>query len=138
MGKKRGLFGFLFGASLGGLVTMLSSKRSGSAIRKDILAQWNKGKPGLEVLGKEVKDMAFELKDAIGEFYNSEPVQGAVGDLADQAKKNLHKHYESTMKNLGDVKNLTVKKVKKAQKDFEQKLEEAFAKEDEGKKKKKK
>ena len=127
---KKGLFSFLAGATFGGLLTLLSANRKGSEVRKAIMSEWKKGESGLNVLGKEAKDLAFEVKDTITEFYNSDQVQKALKDLGGKAKASFDEHYSQTMETLSDVKNITTKKIKEAQKGFEKKLEEAFSHED--------
>lgn len=91
---KKGLFGFLAGVSLGGMVGLFSAKRKGSDLRKDLLKKWEEGDAGLDVLKKDLAGAAEELKKGAKEVYDNPKVK----DFAAKAKQELSEKSKEAMK----------------------------------------
>lgn len=68
----KGLFGFLAGVSAGGIVALLTAKRKGADVRKDLLGEWDSGKSGVETLKNELKGVASGAKDGFEELTSSD------------------------------------------------------------------
>lgn len=97
---KKGLFGFMAGAGLGGLVALLSAKRKGKDVRADLMKSWKEGKAGGGVLKDELTNVAKEAKAGMEELYNTSEVQKiaeeAKGKLS-QAKQQIEEGYGKVM-----------------------------------------
>lgn len=118
---KKGLFGFLAGAGLGGLVALLSAKRKGKDLRGDLMASWKDGKTGGGVLKSELAGVAMEAKEGMTELYNSKEVQ----KIAKEAKAKLGEAKEQLGKGYGEMAT----KAKKAADEFVGGVKESFAEE---------
>lgn len=59
----KGVFGFLAGVTAGGIVALLTSKRKGSDVRKDLAKEWSAGGYGSDTLRKELTGMAQGVRD---------------------------------------------------------------------------
>ncbi len=114
---KKGLFGFLAGAGIGGLVALLSAKRKGKDLRADLMANWKEGKVGGALIKDELAGVAKEAREGMTELYNTKEVQ----KIAEEAKAKLDVAKEHIGKGYGDV----VSKAKKAADDFVGGLKEA-------------
>lgn len=108
--KKGGIFGFLAGASIGGIVALLSAKRKGKDVRKDLMSSWKDGKTGGNVLKDELAGVAMEAKEGMTELYNTDEVQ----KIAKSAKAKLDEAKGTIEKGYADVAD----KAKKAADEF--------------------
>lgn len=132
--KKGGIFGFLAGAGLGGLVALLSAKRKGRDLRNDLMASWKEGKTGGGVLKEELAGVAKEAKEGMTELYNTKEVQKIAkeakaklgeakatiekgyADVAGKAKKAADEFVGGMKDAMGDEKKVAQTAVKKAKK----------------------
>lgn len=96
MKKGLGLFGFIFGTVFGGIFTLLTAKRKGTEVRKDLYKAMKNKENITELLIKELKGLGDEAKKMASEVRSSELVE-EYKEMATEKFDDLYKQAEKKM-----------------------------------------